>query len=70
MGVGDDPVRRNREAAAMPEPHHLAILNSENDDADDRAAGRGDVIGARGGWEGEEEDSEREKAEHGLAPGG
>ena len=35
MGVGDDPVGRDREAAAMAEVGDLAILEGDDDDAHD-----------------------------------
>ena len=40
MGVGDDPVRRDGEAAAMAEARHLALLEGDDDDADDRCGRR------------------------------
>ena len=55
MGVGDDPVRRDREAAAMAEVRDLLILvELDHHDADDRAAGDGDVVGARRRGEGQQ----------------
>ena len=47
MGVGDDPVGRDGEAAAMAEIDHLAVLEGDDDDAHHAAPRRRDVVGAR-----------------------
>ena len=65
MGVGDDPVGRDREAAAMAEARHLALLERDDDDADDRAAGGADVVGAR--RRGEREQGQQHEAAIGAS---
>ena len=49
MGVGDDPVAPDREAAAMAEADHLVLLaERDHDDPHHRAPGDRNIVGARG----------------------
>jgi hypothetical protein len=71
MRVGDDPRRRNRDAAAMAEADNLAVDHRDGDDAHDAARCGADVVGgARGrrGREGEGKEGEQhgEEAGHGA----
>ena len=66
MGVGDDPVGRDREAAAMTEAGDLAVLvEGDDDDAHHRAAGDRDVVGPRRrGERGQRQQEEKKSAHH------
>ena len=66
MGVGDDPVGRDREAAAMAEIGHLAILERDDDDAHDAAPGGGDVVRPRRRRDGQQ--AQQQKEESPIAP--
>ena len=49
MRVGDDPVRRDRNPAAVPEADHFIIDDRDRHDAHDAAPGRRNIVGMGGG---------------------
>ena len=69
MRVGDDPRRRDRNAAAMAEPHNLAIDHRHGDDAHDAARCGADIVGRVNRQdEGEEGEQQGKQAGHGAEP--
>ncbi len=65
MGVGDDPVGRHREAAAMAEIGDLAILvEGDDDDPNDAAPGRRNIVGPRRRGEGDKRHQHEQESAH------
>jgi hypothetical protein len=64
MRVGDDPVGRDREAAAMAEARHLALLEDDDDDPDDAAPGGADIVRPRRRGERDEGEQQDQQMAH------
>src|SRR3546814_6329568 len=65
MGVGDDLVRRDREAAAMADEIGFGAVGRDQHDADDAAGGGGDVLlfGARARRSGKSQEGGQQRGE-------
>jgi hypothetical protein len=67
--VGDDPVRRDRKAAAVAEADHLIVDHRDRHDTHDSASGRGNVVGGCRTGQPEGEREKKQQTDHAPAFG-